>query len=421
MATSAEPVSLSEWRRHGWIILPCLAGNLLCSVHSYALGAMIGPLESEFGWKRAEISAGLLVISTIAMVFAPIAGMALDRFGARRIVLPGVLLYCGALALLGTANQSILHWWVLWGLLGMANMLVAPMVWAAAINGRFDQHRGKALALALCGSSVSAIFIPSLTTALIDWQGWRGAYFTLGLISCGIVFPLVLLLFHDVSRPPEDQQRSAGMPRSRIAEVRGEMASPRFLKLAAAVALFTIALCALTTNGVPVLISEGFDRTTASGIAASTGLGSLTGRLAGGFLLDRFDAKKVAAVSVAFPVLAVLLLLHTQESQLAAISAFFVVGLSGGTELDACAYLTVRHFGMRNFGALFGMITGLILLANGVSPAGANYIYDLTGSYDIALWIVAGLFAASAVMFLTLGRYPEAEAYTPQRLQGNDR
>jgi hypothetical protein len=65
---------------------------------------------------------------------------------------------------------------------------------------------------------------------------------------------------------------------------------------------------------------------------------------------------------------------------------------------------------MRNFGALFGLISGLILLANGVAPAGANYIYDITGSYDLALWLVAGLLSLSAVIFLSLGQYPEPEA-----------
>lgn len=413
MATRAVSESDSEWRRHGSIILPCLAGNLLGAVHSYALGPMVGPLESEFGWSRAEITSGLLVISIIAMFAAPLVGMALDRFGVRRIAIPGVLLYCAALALLGMANQSVVFWWLLWGLLGLANMFIAPMVWAAAVNGRFDKHRGMALALAMCGYSLAAVFVPYLTTVLIEWLGWRGSYLALAMISCLFVLPLVVALFHDMPKPTHSQTDNPATRAARSAEVRQLLRSRRFLKLAGAVVIFTVALCALTTNGVPVLIGEGFDRTTAAAIAGFIGLGSITGRLAGGFLLDRFDAKTVAAASVAVPVVAVLLLLQTQGSQTAASAAFFVIGLSGGTELDACAYLAARHFGMRNFGALFGMISGLILLANGIAPAGANYIYDTTGSYDLALWIVAGLFSISAAIFLSLGRYPQPEAAMP--------
>lgn len=418
MATRIAHESDSEWRRHGWIILPCLAGNLLGAVHSYALGPMIGPLEHEFGWRRAEITSGLLIISIIAMFVAPIVGIAMDRLGVRKIAIPGVLFYCGALALLGIANDSVLIWWLLWGLLGLANMFIAPMVWAAAINGRFDKHRGMALAFAMCGYSLAAVFVPYLTTVLIDWLGWRASFLALAVISCLLVLPLVLALLHNIPEPKHSQAGEAESRAARSAEVRAQLRSPRFLKLAGAVVVFTIALCSLTTNGVPVLIGEGFDRTTAAAIAGFTGLGSITGRLAGGFLLDRFDAKTVAAISVAVPIAAVMLLLQTQGSQVAAAAAFFVVGLSGGTELDACAYLAARHFGMRNFGALFGMIAGLILFANGVAPAGANHIYDITGSYDLALWIVAGLFALSAVLFLSLGPYPEPEAAMADRIEG---
>src|SRR5688572_7826847 len=82
-----------EWRRHGWIVLPCLAGNLLCSVHAYSLGPMIVPLEREFGWSRAGITGGLLIISIVAVIVAPIVGMVVDRFGARRVAIPGGLLF----------------------------------------------------------------------------------------------------------------------------------------------------------------------------------------------------------------------------------------------------------------------------------------------------------------------------------------
>src|SRR5688500_3836857 len=93
----------SEWRRHGLVLLPCLAGILLCSVNNYSLGVMMTPLEREFGWSRGQISIGPLIISLIAVVFAPLVGLAIDRIGTRPIGLIGVIFYCGALALLGTA------------------------------------------------------------------------------------------------------------------------------------------------------------------------------------------------------------------------------------------------------------------------------------------------------------------------------
>ena len=398
----------SEWRRHGSIILPCLAGNLLCSIHAYSLGPMIVPLERAFGWSRSGITAGLLIISLVAIFVAPLVGMAIDRYGPRRIALPGAVLYCLALGLFATTGSSLTNWWALWLFLALANMCVAPMVWIAAINARFDRNRGMALALALCGTSLGGAAIPLLTTLLIAGQGWRGAYVALALIGAITVLPLLVLLFKDLKpRDLAGEPHSAPASGERLREVRSQMATPRFIKLAGAVLLFTLALCVFTTNGVPVLLGEGFASVTAASIVGVAGIGSLLGRLLGGLLLDRFEARKVAAISVALPALSCALLLATDASVPLAFAAFLTIGLAAGAEYDACAYLAARHFGMRHFGALFGMITGLILLSNGVAPASANYVFDVTGSYEPVIWTAMALFAASSLLFASLGPYPE--------------
>ena len=407
MAGTIEPGGQSEWRRYGWIILPCMAGNLLCSLHAYSLGPMIAPLEREFGWSRAGITGGLLIISLVAILIAPLVGMAMDRFGPRRIAIPGAVLYCLALGLFATTGASLVNWWALWLLLALANMAVAPMIWTAAINARFDANRGMALALALSGVSISAAIVPLVTTMLIASQGWRGAYIALALIGLLTVLPLIVLLFKDMPAPEAPAEAAPGQSRAgRFAEVRSLAASPRFLKLAGAVLMFTMALCVFSTNGVPVLLGEGFSSVTAASIAGATGIGSLTGRLLGGLLLDRFEARKVAAISVALPALACGVLLATDASVPIAIAVFFTMGLASGAEYDACAYLAARHFGMRHFGALFGVITGLILLSNGVGPAGANLVFDMHGSYEPVIWVAAALFLCASALFYALGPYP---------------
>lgn len=408
MAGKIEPGAQGEWRRYGWIILPCMAGNLLCSLHAYSLGPMIAPLEREFGWSRAGITGGLLIISLVAILIAPLVGMAMDRFGPRRIAIPGAVLYCLALGLFATTGASLVNWWALWLLLALANMAVAPMIWTAAINARFDRNRGMALALALSGVSISAAIVPLVTTMLIASQGWRGAYIALALIGLLTVLPSIVLLFKDMPAPEAPAEAAPGQSRAgRFAEVRSLAASPRFLKLAGAVLMFTMALCVFSTNGVPVLLGEGFSSVTAASIAGATGIGSLTGRLLGGLLLDRFEARKVAAISVALPALACGVLLATDASVPIAIAVFFTMGLASGAEYDACAYLAARHFGMRHFGALFGVITGLILLSNGVGPAGANLVFDMYGSYEPVIWVAAVLFVCASALFFALGPYPE--------------
>ena len=405
MAAASRKVDYSELRRD-WPLLPaCLVGIMLCSLHGYSLGVMIPALETEFGWPRAQISGGMMIVAMIALFGAPLAGIAVDRFGSRRIALSGILVFCSALALLSTATSDVRSWWLLWVLLAIGNMMILPTVWAKAINGRFDQNRGIALALALCGTGVASAFAPSLTQWLVANHGWRTAYVVLAALGAGITFPIAWFLFH-----PRDS-RAASIARAAPAltgyTVREGLRRPTFYKLAFAIWLFSVSICALTTNAYPVLLAQGLMPQVAAATAGLMGIGSIGGRLLGGFLLDRFDAGKVGAASVCFPCLTVALLLAFPGSALAAGTACLILGLAIGTEVDCCAYLAGRHLGLKSFGTLFGTMNGLMLFGNGIAPVLANHIYDLTKSYDIVLWAQIPACLATAALFLILGKYPD--------------
>ncbi len=407
--TASGGPGFGELRQHWRVLPPCMAGITLCSVHGYSLGVMIPVLEREFGWPRAEISMGMMIISMIALVGAPLVGLATDRFGPRRIALGGILVFCLGLAMLSTATD-LKSWWLLWILLGAGNMLILPTVWTKAINGYFDKNRGLALAVALCGTGVAAAFVPTLTNWLVEHHGWRNAYIGLALIGLAIAFPVTWLLFR-MPRSAADAavHDSAPVPRQvQGVSAREGFAQPRFLKLAGATLLFSITICALTTNLVPVLIARDLTPAGAAGIAGLLGIGSITGRIVGGFLLDRFDAAKVAAASVAMPVATVLLLLAFPGPGVAAL-ACLILGLAVGTEVDCCAYLAARHFGLKSFGTLFGTMNGLMLFGNGIAPVLANHVYDVTKSYDIVLWVQIPACLGTMLLFLMLGPYPELD------------
>lgn len=389
-----------EWRKHGQNVVPCLAGMMLLAFHNYSLGVVMPALEQEFGWSRAAITTGPALPSLAAILMAPMVGHAVDRIGARTIALAGVPAFAICLALLALAGPSIWSWWGLYFLLVAASMLIFPTVWTTAINARFDRNRGKALAITLAGTGISAMFVPTLATVLIaDW-GWRGAYLGLAAIGLVAVLPLVYFL---LARDAAETAIRAETDKP----LRSELLSPAFLKLAAASFVFGLVGSTLTTNAVPLLRAEGLTPMVAANIAGWIGLGSITGRVAGGFLLDHFEARKVAAGSMLLPIVSIGLLLAGQPNLATLSLACFMIGLTAGAEYDACAYLAARHFGMARFGALFGTIGGLLLAANGIAPPLSNAVFDATRSYNAVLWALLPLTALTALLFLSLGSYPQ--------------
>ncbi len=414
MATIAQPRKLNEWRAHWTVVVPCFLGLLLVAAHSHSLGVMMGPLEREFGWSRAEISAGGLVISLMSLVGSPLVGNAVDRIGARKIALFGVPFYCLMLSSLALTSSSILNWLGLWILVALGTMTILPVVWLGAINGVFSKSRGMAMAIAMSGSGLGAAMWPMLTNALVEAYGWRMAYLGLALTPIFVVFPAVFFLLRlpqgsgDIVRDPQALSANA----ARADTPPRDWVNPRFYRLLAAAFIFAIASYALSNNMVPVLIGEGLSPAMAAATVALLGIGVIAGRLLGGYLLDTLDGNKVAAGCVVLQIIPIVILLATSGSQVWAALACLIVGLSVGTELDAAAYLAARHFGSRNFGSVFGIINGTLLFSAGVAPMAANYVYDVTRSYD---WVLIGIIPPlliAAILFLTLGDYRQLDEET---------
>lgn len=412
MSLKVDGPAISEWRQHWSVVLAAIFGIGLVTVYHYSTGVMIAPLEKEFGWKRAEISLGITIVAVVGCIVAPFMGMAIDRFGARRIAIFGVITLCGSIALLSQAGPSIWSWWALWCLMAVTHPFIKPTVWVAAVTSLFSTGRGMALAVALCGTSVGTSLTPIVTHYLIENFGWRGAYMGLGAIWLMITLPLVLFGFYSIAdterqarrRNPEKQRIPIDLPGLGKKEA---MLSVKFFKIATATALISAASTALGVNLVPVLTEAEIPRATAAMVAGVTGITGIIGKLTGGYLLDRYNASKVVGFATACPAISALLLIFLPGSVPAAIFAVGIIGLALGIEFDGVGYLSSRHFGLKHFGFLFGTIVGLLALTSGIAPALANYAFDVSGTYAALLWSIVPIALISGLLFGTLGSYPE--------------
>lgn len=404
-----------EWRRYGLILIPCVLGMMLIALYVYTLGVVIAPLEEEFGWSRSQITAATLVTSATLLILAPFGGRAVDRFGPRRSALIGVPAFSVAIAMLSLATSNILSWYALYFLLAFATVLIYPTVWTAAIAMRFVKNRGMALAITLSGTGLTSAIVPRIAAGLLEEFGWRGMYVGLGILCFVTVYPFVVWLF-DKPGPDANRQSASEFVDSATEAPPRELFSAKFNKLAMAALVYSMAVTMLAVNAVPVLMADGFELIRAAEIAGLIGLGTICGRLLGGVLLDRMDARFVAILCGLGAIIAVSILLAFEQSALAASIACFSLGVAGGAEFDACAYLATRHFDKRNFGTLFGLISGLTGFGAGISPIAANAVYDVTGSYDLVLWGLMPALAVASLLFLSIGRYPEdLEELTAQR------
>ena len=402
-----------EWRANWPIVFSALVAYSLIAVPSITLGLYMEPMIAEFGWTRSEFSAGLTILAIISTPLAPLAGALADRFGARRVVLPGVALHALVFASFGLLTPSVWHWLGTWAIYAVVQLLIRSMIWTGAISAAFTASRGLALAIFMSGTALAQVGGPLVTRWLIDDHGWRSGFLAIGLVWGGAGLLLVALFFRDL------RQREIKTSDDTSAHQR-PTAGPGGLTLAQAcrdwrmIAIdFAMFVQALVSTGfmihlVPMLGGGGVPRTTATTIIALTGLVALASQLGVGYLIDRLKSSLLPTLCFVWPGLGYLALMELLGgSHLAIGAAVLFIGFGAGTTLNVIVYLATRYAGLRNFGAIFGLISSFMGLASGIGPLLAGMIFDATGSYSAYLMLAIAGAVLSGLALSRLGPYPD--------------
>jgi MFS family permease len=401
----------AEWRRHGMVPVAAGLGYASSVIHIYGIGPYFGPVAQEFGWSRTEVTFGLTLATLVQAVGGVFIGLAVDRFGPRRFGLAGLLLLGGAFALLGQADGSLLQWYLLWGLIALVTLPVQASIWTSAVATLFHASRGLAFAVTLCGASIAAAAFPLMGTYAIARLGWRDAFPAQAAAWLLLVFPVIFLFFRGrqdhARRTPGEKADTRELPGVSLKE---GMRSSAYHRLFVASLLFTFTIMAVVVHFTAILGDSGADKMTAAAIASLIGWFSLAGRLGTGFLLDRLPATLVGAGVFLLPVAGSLLLLTPGNSQAAMLVASGLIGLTLGAEVDVIVFLLTRHFGLKNFGGLYGGLLAALSIGTALGPLAAARIFDVTGSYAGFLWLATGFMAASSVLIGTMPRRREAFA-----------
>lgn len=411
----AQPLTArEEWRAFPMLPVAAGLGYATSVIHIYGIGPFYGPVAESFGWTRTEVTFGLTLATLVQAVGGVFIGLAVDRWGPRRFGVVGLVLLGLAFAALGTADGSLLQWYLLWGLVAVAALPVQASVWTSAVASRFTVSRGMAFAVALCGASIAAGVFPPMATWLIGSMGWRTAFAVQAAIWLAIAFPVIFVFFHgryDRGRkaaPSADPvSRPADLPGATLRE---GLTSSVYHRLFIASLLFTFTVIALVVHFTAILGDAGASPMTAAAIASFVGWFSLAGRLGTGALLDRLPASLVGAAVFMLPVAGCLLLLLGGGSLVAMGTASALIGLTLGAEIDVVVYLLTRHFGLKNFGGLYGGLLAALSIGTAIGPLAAAQIYDRTGGYTPFLWLALGFMAASSLAIGTLPRGKAAYA-----------
>jgi MFS family permease len=415
MTSSASEPVISEWKASWTLVMASFIGFMFHSMPVSAVSAYIAPLEAEFGWSRTFISFGVTVGSAVSALLMPLVGAMADRFGSRRVVLPGIVLSAGSWALLALITGAQWQWLALFFFHAIFNVMIGAVLWTTAVAGTFTKAQGMALGLTLAGATGAHTLVPPLTVALIDGFGWRMGTVIMAIGLGAVSYALCHLFFFD--RRDRLRVAVAGGGTGTLAD-NAQLPGLTLREAARDTALWRIGISiliiiALTigflVHQIEILGSVGVTRSTAAWLAGLSGMMGIVGKLVTGWLLDRYHGALVGGLTMAAAGLAFALLLGGAASAVLIVVAMLVNGYTAGAKLQVASYLTVRYAGLANFGKIYGFISALVAAGAAAGPLIAGVSYDMTGDYAQFLSLSAVGLGLSALLLISLPRYPDWE------------
>ena len=398
-------------RYPGWRVALAASGCVFVSFASllvFTFSVFLKPLTQEFQWSREAVSLAFAIAAMTVAVCSPPLGYLLDRYPARRIMLPCITIFGCAFASLSLLTAHLWHLYAVFFVLGIVGNGTAQLAATRAVSTWFQERRGVALAVLMTGSSLGVIVWPPVTQALIDHFGWRSAAAILGGTVLLIGWTLVLRV--------KEREGSSFAHRD---EARGHMTAGASVAEGLRSRIFWVIVAVLfcgsfSQNGAITQLSAMLtDRGVSGGDAAlavsAMGAAALFARILTGWLLDRFFAPRVAMIVLLIAALGALIL-SVAKTAFAGVAGASLIGLGMGGEADVTPWLIAKYFGLRSFSTLYALTWTAYAIAGGIGPVIMGKAFDSTGSYQTLLMGLAALTAAASTLMLTVPRYREATA-----------
>jgi predicted MFS family arabinose efflux permease len=386
-------------RYPGWGVLAAAFTGVMVSfapIVPYTFSLFLDPLHAAFGWKREAMGGAFALAAITVALVSPLIGILLDRFPPTHVILPGILVFAIALAMLSRLTPNIIQFYATFFVIGLVANATAQFAYTRTVLTWFTSGRGFALALLLTGSGVGSIVIPPLTEWMIQHHGWRSGFLLLSAIAI-LGFPLTAWLVRN--RPEAAIVRSEHHADTGMT-VAAVLRTAAFWILAFITIFSAFIENGLVTNLAPILTQHGVLVATAALALSVRGGATIIGRLGIGFAIDRVSPERIQSFVLALAAAGTLILAFAGSGWAALLGAG-VLGVGLGSEADAGPYLLARYFGRRHFSVLYGLTWTAYAIGGATGPLWIGHMYDRAGAYlpRFIVYLAAVAFGAVILSF----------------------
>jgi MFS family permease len=375
----------------------------LSHFYQLAIPPLFPLLKEEFGVSYAALGSVMAVYFALSGVMQTVAGFVVDRYGARPVLIGGLLLSALGIGLAGLVPSF--EWlYVVMVIAGAGNSVFHPAD-MALLNAKIAPRR---LGYAFSAHSITGYLgwavAPLVAVAVANAWGWRGALVAASLV--GVVFAVLMVTQRVLAAGPRAGRHEASARPGLAKDVRLLLSTPVVLCFGFFL-LLSMALSGWQTFSTTALTQVyAIDLVAASSALTAFLFGSAAGVAFGGVLAARTDRHRTIASTGMLCSAAATFALGTAAVPLSLLIVFATLaGFAVGSVAPARDILVREVAPTEARGKVYGFVYSALDLGGLAAPLALGWMLD-RGVPHLVFMAAAAFLACSVPTVLFLRRPP---------------
>lgn len=396
------------------LVTPVLIAGIVILIVSFGIRSSFGlfqiPVAAEFGWPRAEFSMAIAIQNLAWGVGAPIFSAIAERFGDRKAVAIGAVLYALGLVLSSMATtplqMQLLEVFVGFGIAGAGFGVILAVVGRASSA----ENRSLALGIATGAGSLGQVLGAPLAEALLARMPWQSVFVVFAVLALAILFALPFLRAPVVATKAELEESMRTVMLRAFRDPSYLMIALGFFSCGYQLGFITAHFPAMVTemsraiDPVGTLAALGITTTSALGAVAISviGLANIGGSVAAGWLGKTYAKKYLLSGIYVLRTIASILFIMLPITPASVLVFSLVMGVMWLATVPLTSGLVAHIYGLRYMGTLYGFVFLSHQIGSFLGIWLGGRMYDLTGNYTLVWWVGIGVGAFSAIIHLPI-------------------
>jgi MFS family permease len=380
----------------------------------FAIRASFGvfqiPIAAEFNWPRSEFSLAIAIQNLAWGVGQPIFGMLAEKFGDRRAIIAGALLYAAGLVLssfaVTPAAHQMLEILVGFGIAGSGFGVILAVVGRASS----PENRSLSLGITTAAGSAGQVIGAPIAELLLRSYAWQTVFLIFAAAILAILLVLPFMRSPTVATRAELEESMGTVLKRAFKDPSFSMIFLGFFSCGYQLAFITAHFPAFVAEKCGaidpsgLLASIGITTTSALGAVAISfiGLFNIAGAILAGILGKTYSKKYLlAGIYTGRTIVAALFILSPMTPATVLLFSAFMGALWLAT-VPLTSGLVAHIYGLRYMGTLYGFVFFSHQLGSFLGVWLGGRMYDITGEYTLVWWVGVGVGAFSALIHLPI-------------------